>query len=286
MALKINNPNKRRKTVDEKDTIKLAKELNKAGKKISKAIKKKALPKKGFKTVAKSVKGENKYKLSNEDILAKYFNKNGSLKKSALRSNKQRQQFESELKKAKEEIKQQQEIIKKQQEELKQLRAQLKKDREEKRAEELKRKLKEKKDKAKRQKQIKTYQETGHSYSTETYQTFVDILDDVYDEVSLIFYDSDQVMQWIDEDMTVDDIKKLLKAINKNKEKQLTDAEKELLKTGKYHMDTVEKEQLTSDVAEVIWISTRQNELSPEEIWNMRQNDYNKYVSWKKKIDR
>lgn len=284
MALKINNPNKRRKTVDEKDTIKLAKELNKAGKKISKSIKKKSLPKKGFKTVAKSVKGENKYKLSNEDILVKYFNKNGSLKKSALRSNKQRQQFESELKKAKEEIKQQREIIKKQQEELKQLRAQLKKDREEKRAEELKRKLKEKKDKAKRRKQIKTYKETGHSYSTETYQTFVDILDDVYDEVSLIFYDSDQVMQWIDEDMTVDDIKKLLKAINKNKEKQLTNAEKELLKTGQYHMDTVEKEQMTEDAAEVIWLATRQNKLSPEEIWNMRQNDYSKYVSWKKKI--
>lgn len=283
MALKINNPNKRRKTVDEKDTIKLAKSLNRAGKKISKAIKKKALPKKGFKTVAKSVKGENKYKLSNEDILAKYFNKNGSLKKSALRSNKQRQQFESELKKAKEEIKQQREIIKKQQEELKQLRAQLKKDREEKRAEELKRKLKEKKDKAKRQKQLKTYKETGHSYSTETYQTFVDILDDVYDEVSLIFYDSDQVMQWIDEDMTVDDIKKLLTAINKNKEKQLTNAEKELLKSGQYHMDTVEKERMTEDVAEVIWLANRQNELSPEEIWNMRQTDYNKYVKWQNK---
>ena len=90
-------------------------------------------------------------------------------------------------------------------------------------------------------------------------------------------------MQWIDEGMTVEDIKKLLKTINKNKEKQLTNAEKELLKTGKYKMDVIEKEQMTEDVAEVIWLANRQNELSPEEIWNMRQTDYTKYVSWKNK---
>lgn len=230
----------------------------------------------GFKRVVKALRGELPYNVTNKD-LSKYFTKKGTVKKSALRSNKKREEFKRELEKAKKEVAEQRTKQAR-------LKRQLKKDRAEKRAEELKRKLKEKKDKAKRQKQIKTYQETGHSYSTETYQTFVDILDDVYDEVSLIFYDSDQVMQWIDEDMTVDDITKLLKTINKNKEKQLTNAEKELLKTGKYHMDTVEKEQLTSDVAEVIWLATRQNKLSPEEIWNMRQNDYNKYVSWKKKI--
>lgn len=232
----------------------------------------------GFKRVVKALRGELPYNVTNKD-LSKYFTKKGTIKKSALRSNKKREEFKRELEKAKKEVAEQRT-------KQAQLKRQLKKDRAEKRAEELKRKLKEKKDKAKRQKQIKTYKETGHSYSTETYQTFVDILDDVYDEVSLIFYDSDQVMQWIDEDMTVDDIKKLLKAINKNKEKQLTNAEKELLKTGQYHMDTVEKEQMTEDVAEVIWLANRQNKLSPEEIWNMRQNDYNKYVSWKKKIDR
>lgn len=230
----------------------------------------------GFKRVVKALRGELPYNVTNKD-LSKYFTKKGTIKKSALRSNKKREEFKRELEKAKKEVAEQRT-------KQAQLKRQLKKDRAEKRAEELKRKLKEKKDKAKRKKQIKTYKETGHSYSTETYQTFVDILDDVYDEVSLIFYDSDQVMQWVDENMTVEDITKLLKAINKNKEKQLTDAEKELLKTGKYHMDIVEKEQMTKDVAEVIWLATRQNKLSPEEIWNMRQNDYSKYVSWKKKI--
>lgn len=229
----------------------------------------------GFKRVVKALRGELPYNVTNKD-LSKYFTKKGTIKKSALRSNKKREEFKRELEKAKKEV-----AI--QRSKQAQLKRQLKKDRAEKRAEELKRKLKEKKDKAKRQKQIKTYKETGHSYSTETYQTFVDILDDVYDEVSLIFYDSDQVMQWIDEDMTVDDIKKLLTAINKNKEKQLTNAEKELLKSGQYHMDTVEKERMTEDVAEVIWIANRQNELSPEEIWNMRQTDYNKYVKWQNK---
>ena len=244
------------------------------GKKKSKGIKV-SLPNKGFKRVVKALQGELPYNVTNKE-LSKYFNKNGTIKKSALRSNKKREEFKRELEKAKKEVAEQRT-------KQAQLKRQLKKDRAEKRAEELKRKLKEKKDKAKREKQIKTYKETGHSYDIDTYQTFVDILDDVYDEVSLIFYDSDQVMQWIDEGMTVDDIKKLLKTINKNKEKQLTNAEKELLKTGQYHMDTVEKERMTEDVAEVIWLANRQNELSPEEIWNMRQTDYNKYVSWKKK---
>lgn len=234
-----------------------------------------SLAMRGYKRVVKALSGELPYNVTNKD-LAKYFTKKGTIKKSALRSNKKREEFKRELEKAKKEVAEQRA-------KQAQLKRQLKKDRAEKRAEELKRKLKEKKDKAKRQKQIKTYKETGHSYDVDTYQTFVDILDDVYDEVSLIFYDSDQVMQWIDEGMTVDDIKKLLTTINKNKEKQLTNAEKELLKTGQYHMDTVEKERMTEDVAEVIWLANRQNELSPEEIWNMRQTDYNKYLSWKNK---
>ena len=218
-----------------------------------------SLAMRGYKRVVKALSGELPYNVTNKE-LSKYFTKKGTIKKSALRSNKKREEFKRELEKAKKEVAEQR---------AKQA--------------QLKRKLKEKKDKAKRQKQIKTYKETGHSYDIDTYQTFVDILDDVYDEVSLIFYDSDQVMQWIDEGMTVDDIKKLLKTINKNKEKQLTNAEKELLKSGQYHMDTVEKERMTEDVAEVIWLANRQNELSPEEIWNMRTTDYNKYLSWKNK---
>lgn len=245
-----------------------------SGKKKSKGIKV-SLPSKGFKRVVKALQGELPYNVTNKE-LSKYFTKKGTIKKSALRSNKKREEFKRELEKAKKEVSEQRA-------KQAQLKRQLKKDMAEKRAEELKRKLKEKKDKAKRQKQIKTYKETGHSYDIDTYQTFVDILDDVYDEVSLIFYDSDQVIQWIDESMAVDDIKKILIAINKNKEKQLTNAEKELLKTGKYKMDVLEKEQMTEDVAEVIWLANRQNELSPEEIWNMRQTDYTKYVSWKKK---
>lgn len=234
-----------------------------------------SLPNKGFKRVVKALKGELPYNVTNK-ALSKYFTKKGTIKKSALRSNKKREEFKRELEKAKKEVAEQRA-------KQAQLKRQLKKDRAEKRAEELKRKLKEKKDKAKRQKQIKTYKETGHSHDIDTYQTFVDILDDVYDEVSLIFYDSDQVMQWIDEGMTVDDIKKLLKTINKNKEKQLTKAEKELLETGKYHMDTVKKEKMIEDVAEVILLANKQNELSPEEIWIMHENDYNKYLKWKNK---
>lgn len=244
------------------------------GKKKSNGIKV-SLPNKGFKRVVKALQGELPYNVTNKE-LSKYFTKKGTIKKSVLRSNKKREEFKRELEKAKKEVAEQRT-------KQAQLKRQLKKDRAEKRAEELKRKLKEKQNKEKRQKQIKTYSENKGSYDVDTYQTFVDILDDVYDEVSLIFYDSDQVMQWIDEGMTVEDIKKLLKTINKNKEKQLTNAEKELLKTGKYKMDVIEKEQMTEDVAEVIWLANRQNDLSPEEIWNMRQTDYTKYVSWKNK---
>lgn len=231
----------------------------------------------GFKRVVKALRGELPYNVTNKD-LSQYFTKKGTIKKSALRSNKKREEFKRELDKAKKEVSEQRT-------KQAQLKRQLKKDRAEKRAEELKRKLKEKKDKAKRQKQIKTYKETGHSHDINTYQTFVDILDDVYDAVSLIFYDSDQVMQWIDTNMNVDDIKKLLKSINKNKEKQLTPAEKDLLNQGKYHLDLIEREKLTNEVAEIIVLANRQNKLSPEQIWEMKQNDFYKFEKWKRKIE-
>ena len=236
-----------------------------------------SLAMRGYKRVVKALSGELPYNVTNKD-LAKYFNKNGTIKKSALRSNKKREEFKRELEKAKKEVAEQRA-------KQAQLKRQLAKDKAEKRAEELKRKLKEKKDKAKREKQKKTYKQGGHSYSSDTYETFVDILDDVYDEVSLIFYDSDQVMQWIDDNMSVDDIKKLLTSINKNKEKQMTQAEKDLLKKGQYRLDTIEKERLTDEVAEIIWLANRQNELSPEQIWEMKENDFYKYESWKRKIE-
>ena len=243
-------------------------------KKKSKGIKV-SLPNKGFKRVVQALQGESPYNVTNKE-LSKYFTKKGTIKKSVLRSNKKREEFKKELAKAKKEVAEQRS-------KQAQLKRQLKKDRAEKRAEELKRKLKLKKDKQKRKKQINTYSENKGSHDVDTYQTFVDIMDDVYDQVSLIFYDSDQVMQWIDEKMSVDDIKKLLTTINKNKEKQLTQKERELLEKGKYKMDVLKKEQMIEDVAEVILLSTKQNELSPEEIWNMRETDYNKYVRWKKK---
>lgn len=232
---------------------------------------------KGYKRVVQALSGESPYKVSNND-LSKYFTKSGKIKKSALRSNKVRKAFKEELEKAKQEVA-------KQRKELAQLRRQLKKDRQEKRKEELKRKLKEKQDKQKRERQKKTYKQGGHTYGIETYETFVDILDDIYDEVSLIFYDSDQIMQWIDNDMSVEDIKNLIKSINKNKEKQMTPAEKELLNKGRYHLDNLEKERLTDEVAEIVWLSNRQNELSPEQIWEMKQNDFYKFENWKKKIE-
>ena len=290
MALKINNRNKKAgdlPTTD--DIIKSVKAVNRAGKKISKAIKKKALPKRGFKTVAKSVKGENKYKLSNEETLAKYFNKDGSLKKSALRSNKQRQQFEKELKQAKEEIKQQKEIIKKQQEEIKKLREQLKKDREEKREEENKLKEKLKKDKASKRKKIKTYKENGGSYGSGTYEDFVDIMDEVYDEVALIFYDSDQVMQWIDnENISRDDIKKLLIDINKQKEKELTEAEKKYLKDEENKkikprkLSAREKEELYNLTSDIMYISMN-SDYSPDDLWNMQNSNPYAFEDLKRK---
>ena len=238
-----------------------------------------SLAMRGFKRVVQALNGESPYTVSNKE-LKKYFNKNGTIKKSALRSNKARKAFKAELEKAKKEVAEQRK-------ELAQLRRQLKKDKAEKRAEELKRKLKEKKDKAKREAQKKTYKENGHGLNeVETYETFIDILDDVYDEVSLIFYDSDQVMQWIDSNMSIKDIKDLLKSINKRKEEQLTPAEKELMSKGKYHLDTVKKEELTNEVAEIVWLSNRQNKLSPEEIWNMKQYDFAKYEQWKSNLEK
>lgn len=201
------------------------------------------LPKSGFKRVAKSVKGKG-YDLSNKDDLDKYFNKNGTLKKSALRSKKQREEFEKELAKAKEEIKKQQEH-----------------------------KRKERKAKQKRKKQKQTYRERGHEYSESSYDTFIDILESVYDEVALLFYDSDQIMQMIESnEYTFDDIVQLLKDINKTKENSLTKTEKKLLDKGKFHLDKEEKEMITKDVSESIYVSSK-TDLTPQALYMMKQNE-------------
>lgn len=201
------------------------------------------LPKSGFKRVAKSVKGKG-YNLSNKDELDKYFNKNGTLKKSALRSKKQREEFEKELAKAKEEIKKQQEH-----------------------------KRKERKAKQKRKKQKQTYRERGHEYSESSYDTFIDILESVYDEVALLFYDSDQIMQMIESnEYTFDDIVQLLKDINKTKENSLTKTEKKLLDKGKFHLDKEEKEMITKDVSESIYVSSK-TDLTPQALYMMKQNE-------------
>ena len=243
----------------------------------------KAVVTRGIKRVAESVLN-GKYDISNKDILKKYFNKNGSLKKSALRTNRQRDIYNEEVKKAKEEIKQQR---KEQAEKKRKLREQLKKDREEKKQERLKEKIREQKKKEKRKKQVETYKEGGHSFNLNTYETFVDILDDVYDEVALLFYDSDQVMQWLEDDhISKEQIKQLLLEINKSKVENLTDTEKQLLKSGDYKLDREERDNLADITAEIIELSLKQNDLNPNELFIMREQDPMKYARLKAKYAR
>ena len=219
-------------------------------KKFPKSKKLPKLPKSGFKRVAKSVLGDG-YDLSNKDILKRYFNKDGTLKRSALRSKKQVERFKQEVAKAKEEIKQQQQAKK----------------------EEREQKRKERKKKQKRKKQKQTYKERGHEYSESAYDTFIDILESVYDEVALLFYDSDQIMQMIESnEYTFDDIVQLLKDINKSKEDSLTKTEKKLLEKGKFHLDKEEKEMITKDVSESIYVSSK-TDLTPQALYMMKQNE-------------
>ncbi len=207
----------------------------------------------GLKRVAKSVRGQKGgYDISNKDALDKYFNKDGSLKQSALRTKKQRAQFENEVKKAKDEIRQLQEENKRLKEENKRLREKARKDR------------------AKKRKQKETYKKNKHGYTQEQYDEFIDILSDVYDETALLFYDSDQVMQMIDEGYTYDDIVNFLKAMNKEKEKNLTDIEKKLLK--RKHLTRDEREDATKEAGQMLYLSSKSN-LSPEEWFIMKHND-------------
>lgn len=203
-----------------------------------------------YKQVSKSVRGEKGgYNISNSENIEKFFTKKGDLKKSALRSNKQRKEFNEELRKAKEEIKKLQQENKALKEENKRLKANEKK----------------------RRKQVKSYKENGNTvtHDTSTYEDFIDILDEVYDEVALIFYDSDQIMQMIESpDVSRDDIVSLLKDINKKKMESLTNEEKLLLKTGKYHLSNMENEQLIKDVSNALYLSSR-SDLTPQAWYNM-----------------
>ena len=231
------------------------------GKKKSKKQPKVSLPR-YYKTVAKSAQGKKGgYSISNAENLKQYFTKTGGLKKSALRSNKKREEFNKELQKAKEEIKQLQKEKRDLQEQLK----------------------KERKNAKKRRKQNETYTENGRTttHSLDTYNDFVDLLDDIYDEVALIFYDSDQIMQMLeDPNITHDDIKKLITDMNKRKEESLTDKEKELLKKGKYKISKEEHERLTDEATTAVYLSVKsKGSLSPEEWYNLKQNDAVAYYS-------
>lgn len=236
------------KAIDAGKAVKATKRVVKKVKKaIKKATRKKALPKTGFKTVAKSVLGKG-YDLSNEDKLRKFFNKDGSLNKRNLRSNRQREEFKKELAKAKEEIKQ--------------IREQRKEEREQKREQ--------RKRERKRKKQNKAYTENGRTttHDLNTYNAFIDILDEVYDEVALIFYDSDQIMQMIENpQITHDDIVKIIKDMNKRKEESLTDKEKELLKRGKYKLSKTEHENLSDEVATMLYLSSKTGGAISPQIW-------------------
>lgn len=217
------------------------------------------LPKSGFKRVARAITDPDYYDLSNDETLSKYFNKDGSLKKSALRSERARKEFVSELAKAKQEIKELQKENQKLKEELKQQRQKQKKDRQ-------------KKCKAK-----ETYKQNKHGYTQEQYDDFIDILSDVYDEVALIFYDSDQIMQMIDDDnYSYEDIVNLLISINKEKENSLTDVEKKLARKKKKHLSREEQQATTNEVAQMIYLSTLSN-LSPEEWFTMYHTDTIKF---------
>lgn len=217
--------------------------------------KKTPIPKSGYKRVAKALQDENYYDISNDEQLQKYFNKDGSIKKSALRSEKSRQEFVKELAKAKEEIKQ-----------LQKEKAELEK--ENKRLRE-----KQKKDRAKKRKQKETYKQNKHGYSQEQYDEFLDILSDVYDEVALMFYDSDQVMQMIDdENFSYEDIVNLLIEINKEKENELPDVEKKLAKKRKKHLTREEQQETTDEVAQMIYLASKSN-MSPDEWYRLKYND-------------
>lgn len=217
--------------------------------------KKTPIPKTGYKRVVKALQDENYYDVSNDEQLQKYFNKDGSIKKSALRSEKSRQEFVKELAKAKEEIKQ-----------LQKEKAELEK--ENKRLRE-----KQKKDRAKRRKQKETYKQNKHGYTQEQYDEFLDILSDVYDEVGLMFYDSDQVMQMIDDDnFSYDDIVNLLKTINETKERDLTDLEKKLAKKRKKLLSFDEKQETTNEVAQMIYLASQSN-MTPEQWYILKHND-------------
>lgn len=210
---------------------------------------------------------EDKYDISNKEQLKKYFNKNGTLKKSALRSNRQREKYNEEVRKAKEEIKQ---IRKEQTEQKRQEKEQRKREREQKKKEKEEQKKK-RKDEQKRKKQVKSYKENGNTatHDISTYEDFIDILDEVYDEVALLFYDSDQIMQMIESpEVSRDDIVNLLKDINKKKMESLTNEEKLLLKTGKYHLSNMENEQLVKDVSNALYLSSR-SDLTPQAWYNM-----------------
>lgn len=222
-----------------------------------------SIPKSGFKRVANAVKDIG-YTLSTnvKSALAPFFNKNGTLKKSALRSNKQRAKFKEELQKAKQEIKEEQKQ----------------------RREERERKKEERKRERKRKKQRKTYEETGHEYDTSTYDDFIDILDDVYDEVNLYFYDSDQIMQWLDsEELTKEDIKQLLVTLNKNKEMELTETEKKLLSNSNYHISDFEKNKMYNVISEVILLSSK-SDLTPQTWLQMKINSPFEYEEGKRLI--
>ena len=220
-----------------------------------------------YKQVAKSVQGKKGgYDITNADNLAQYFTKKGGLKKSALRSNKQREEFNKELAKAKEEIKQLQKEKRELQEQLKQ----------------------ERKNAKKRKKQNETYAENGRTqtHNLDTYNDFIDILDEVYDEVDLIFYDSDQIMKMLENpELKHEDIVNLIKDINKQKKENLTTKEKELLEKGKYKISKQEHERLTQEVSNALYLSSKTGgEISPEQWYKMKVNDVQNYYRKVSKI--
>lgn len=285
-------------------------------------IEKESLPSRGFKRVWLSATGQKGgYNISNKEELAPYFNKDGTLKKSALRSNKQRRKFKSELTKAKQEIrdiqkerkeqrerkqqenreKRERQKQEKESERVKQLESELEKalaeiERLKKEQEEFQRKVQEekekqgqtekekrrekaKKDKEKREKQKETYKENHEDEDISQYEDFIDILDTVYDEVDLLFYDSDQVMRMMeDENLSYSDIVDFLVRLNKDKERELTTLEKKLInKDNTQQLKKKDRDEMHKEVAQALYLSSK-SDLKPEQWYSLKKSDYPKYV--------
>ena len=101
----------------------------------------------------------------------------------------------------------------------------------------------------------------------------------MYDEVSLLYYDSDQIMQMLEnKQLSREDIVTLIKDMNKRKEESLTDEEKVLLQKGKYKISKEEHERLTEEVSTALYLSSKTGgAISPQRWYEMKNTNPAQY---------